>query len=100
VSEIHDPTPFEPPPPLDVDDLLAMADEAIAEQARNDVAFMQRVESLPGPLGELIRSVAFARTALHNAEQWGGVTGGEFDRWLPVIEACEELVNELQGGAS
>jgi hypothetical protein len=99
MSHFDHPTPQEPRP-LDVDDLLAMTEDTIAEQSRQDVAFMARVESLSGTLGELIRSIAFARTGLHNAEQWGGVTGGEFDRWLPVIETAEELVADLTGGAS
>ena len=98
MSHFDDPTPHDEP--IDVDDLFAMAAQAEAEEHQADNAFLARVQDVPGLLGQLLREIAQARVAWRNAERWGGTTGGEGDRLLPIIDAAQELVDDLTGGVS
>jgi hypothetical protein len=100
VSNINDPTPHESAMPSTVAELLALA-EVRAEDERQDVKeFADRVRDLPGIPGELLRAVAFAVQAQRYAYECGAITAGEFDRWDPVVEAAQALVDDLTGGAA
>lgn len=64
------------------------------------MSFHEHVQSVPGPVGELLRQVAHAHDGFVAAVHQGGTTAGEETRLFGVLDVAVSLVERWKDGGT